>query len=55
MTAAMFVLTFLETIAIWALYWTTWKIRGDLLEGREKLKAELSEMQKSLDAKTGGA
>ena len=55
MDAGILLLTLLETIAIWALYWTAWKIRGDLLEGREKLKAELSEMRKSLDGKTGGA
>jgi len=51
MDYALIVLTLLETIAIWALYWTAWKMRNDLIEGREKLKSELADIRKSLESK----
>ena len=42
-------------IILLAIYWTLWKIRGELNEGREKLQSELSEERKSLESKTGEA
>lgn len=53
MSNALVGLTLLVTIAIWALYWTAWKIRNDLIEGRQKLASELAEIRKLLENKAG--
>ena len=36
-------------------YWAVWKIRGEMIEGREKLYSELSAMRKSLEGKSDSA
>jgi len=46
-------LTCFGTIALLAIYWTLWKIRGELTEGRQKLKSDLSEVRKLLESKAG--
>lgn len=46
-------LTSLGTISLLAIYWTLWKIRGELTQGREKLNSDLSEVRKLLESKTG--
>lgn len=51
MDNALLILTLLETIGIWALYWTAWKVHNEMIEGREKLKSELADMRKSLESK----
>ena len=38
-----------------AVYWTLWKIRGELNEGREKLESDLSEVRKLLESKADKA
>jgi hypothetical protein len=48
-------LTFLGTIALYAMYWTLWKIHGELIEGRKKLQSDLSEIRKSLESKADKA
>ena len=55
MSNALIVLILIMVIGIWALYWTTWKIRNDLLEGRQKLNSELDEIRKILGSKTDKA
>ena len=55
MSDALVLLTLLVTIGIYAIYWTAWKIRNDLIEGRQKLNSELDQMKKLLEGKTGGA
>ena len=40
-------------IVLLAIYWTMWKIRGELNESREKLISELSNIRKSLEKKAG--
>jgi hypothetical protein len=52
---ALTALTFIMLIGVWALYWTTWKIRNDLIEGRQKLDSELDEIRKALGSKTDKA
>jgi hypothetical protein len=52
---ALVALTFLMVVGIWALYWTTWKIRNDLIDNRQKLTSELAEIRKALEGKTTGA
>lgn len=47
-------LTCLMTVVLLAIYWTLWKIRGEMIEGREKLKSDLSEMRKLVDKQAGG-
>ena len=48
---AQLLMTLLGTIALFAIYWTAWKIRGELIEGREKLTSDLSEVRKLLESK----
>lgn len=45
----------LGIIALLGTYWTVWKIRNDLIEGRNKLISELSEIRKLLESKGGSA
>ena len=42
-------------VVVLAIYWTLWKIRGELNESREKLKFELSEVRKLLEKKADKA
>jgi hypothetical protein len=42
-------------IVLLAIYWTLWKIRGELNESREKLKSELSEVRNLLEKKADKA
>ena len=45
--------TCFELIVLLAVYWTLWKIRGELIEGRESLKSDLSDIKKLLETKPG--
>jgi hypothetical protein len=42
-------------IVLLAIYWTLWKIRGELNESQGKLISELSEVRKSLEKKADKA
>jgi len=42
-------------IVLLAIYWTLWKIRGELNESQEKLKSELSEARNLLEKKADKA
>lgn len=53
MNNALISLTLFGTIALLAIYWTLWKIRGELLEGRKNLQSDLSEVRKLLESKAG--
>ena len=53
--SALIVLTLIMVIGIWVLYWTAWKIRNDLIDGRQKLTSELAEIRKALEGKATGA
>jgi hypothetical protein len=55
LSIALMVLSLLMVIGIWALYWTVWKMRNELIDGREKLRSEFAEMRKALESKTSGA
>ena len=39
-------------VVVLAIYWTVWKIRAELNQNLEKAASELSEIRKSLTAKT---
>ena len=39
-------------ILLLAIYWTLWKVRAELNQNLEKAASELSEIRKSLTAKT---
>ena len=55
MNDAQLLMTFLGTIALYAIYWQVWKIHAGLIEGREKLKSDLSEVRKLIESKAGKA
>ncbi|MEJ2704781.1 MAG: hypothetical protein P8Z79_20285 [Sedimentisphaerales bacterium] len=55
LSIALVVLSLLMVIGIWALYWTVWKIRNELIDGREKLNSEFAEIRKALESKSSGA
>jgi len=40
-------------IVLLAIYWTLWKVRGELNQNMEKVASELSEIRKSLEKKAG--
>ncbi|MGB2865909.1 MAG: hypothetical protein WBC05_21430 [Sedimentisphaerales bacterium] len=42
-----------SVVVLLAIYWTLWKVRGELNESWEKLISELSEIRKSLEKKAG--
>jgi F0F1-type ATP synthase membrane subunit b/b' len=46
-------LTLLIVVFLAAVYWTVFKIRADLNESQERIRAELSEIRKLLESKTG--
>ncbi|MHC4699647.1 MAG: hypothetical protein ACYTFQ_03630 [Planctomycetota bacterium] len=47
--------TCMGLIVLLAVYWTLWKTRNDLIEGRENLKSQLSDIQKLLESKADKA
>ena len=51
MSNAQFGLIGLSTVAVLALYWTLWKLRGELTGALEKLQSELSAIRKALEGK----
>jgi uncharacterized membrane protein YqjE len=53
--AGMVLLTVLSVIFLAAVYWTLFKIRGDLAESQKQIRAELSEIRKLLESKTNKA
>lgn len=53
MSIVLMTLTWFGTVSLLAMYWTLWKIRGELLEGRKNLQSDLSEVRKLLESKAG--
>ena len=51
---AVSLLSFL-VIVLLAIYWTLWKVRGELNQNAEKVVSELSEIRKSLEKKADKA
>ena len=51
---AISLLSFIVVILL-AIYWTVWKIRGELNQNLEKAASELSEIRKSLEKKADKA
>lgn len=48
-------LTLVIVVFLAAVYWTVFKIRGDLTESQERIRAELAEIRKLLASKTDKA
>lgn len=54
-TSGIMMLIFLMVVLLGAVYWTLFKIRAELTDSQERIRAELSEIRKLLGSKTDKA